>query len=629
MFSMVHTLSILCAISVLGAAAWFTRDELKHRNRSSLLFVCGLIVLFVSERWFSEGEGRWIIAGVAGFILVLSHMLRHMACQRADGHTKEVHQSGRQWMWVASLALVFYLFAQDTVAVDLLGLEDDAAQRWRGVWTALWPIVGLCGTLPAIMLDRVLLRHPIEVPAGAPQHAVHSGLKIALAFSLLFPLNYLANTHNVEWDTAYFRTTEPGETTLQLTSTLVDPIEVTLFYPAGSDVAEDLKPYFQRLVQHSKDTIKLRVVDQALAPEQAAELKIRNNGYVVFSQGEAVEKFKLDTNHKKARRELKKLDETVLKNLLKLTRDKRTAYFLAGHGEASSTEKDNPFRKLSAFKRALESQNYLAKTLGFAQGSGVGIPDDAAVLVIAAPEKPLLPEELEGITTYLDNGGRLYLLLDPSSDPLTPILSYLNIEAGSAPLANAEVYMAVTRRGKADRINLATNRYGSHPSVKQLSRNSAQLNLVLPSVVGLRKTDGPKNKVSTLIRSFPNTWEDTNGDFERGEDETSKVFDIAFAVEGVGEENTHRAIVVGDVNFLSDVVLQFSKGNAVFAFDSLMWLVGDEELVGGGGGKTEEDVKIVHTRSENMAWFLSTVFAFPLLIFAVGVVRIRRSGRKQ
>jgi len=437
-------------------------------------------------------------------------------------------------------------------------------------------------------------------------------------------VNYIAASKDIEWDYAYFRTTKPGESTLSIVKTLAEPVEVVLFFSPGNDVRREVEPYFNQLQQVSEGNLTVRVVDQALDPQLAEELKIRDNGQIAIRQGENHEPIKIGTDLDKAKRDLKKLDSNVQKAMLKLTRGQRTVYMLVGHGEASSREKENRLRKLNLFKKnALESQNLKVKNLGVADGSTAAIPDDAAAVIIAAPETELLPEEVESLKKYWDDGGKLFVFLEPDGDALTELLAHLGVEAGPGPLAHQSAFIN-QRRGPADRVLLATNKFGSHASVKTLSRQSTQMGVIIPTVRPVAKVEGTANKVSTLIRSFPDTWADTNGNYKNDEEEEKKVFELAVAVEP--PEGEARAIVVGDVELLGDPILSQSKGNFVFGLDGVRWLIGDEEIA--GDIESEEDVKIVHSRTEDQKWFYFTVFAIPLLILALGLIIVRRRTTK-
>ncbi len=225
------------------------------------------------------------------------------------------------------------------------------------------------------------------------------------------------------------------------------------------------------------------------------------------------------------------------------------------------------------------------------------------------------------------------VLLDADTDTVPPdeLLAQLGLRHGNAPLAHASVHLRETR-GKRDRTLLATNKFGSHPSVRTLSRNSAMSGLILPDTVWVAKTEDTENKVSTLVRSFPDTWVDENRNYEQDADEEGKTWQIGVAVEqqGEGEDvEAGRAIVVGDVNFLSDPLFLQLKGTRDFANDTIKWLVKDEDST--GTVNTEEDVKIVHTRDEDQAWFWMTVAGVPFFILGLGHVLVRRRdiGREE
>jgi hypothetical protein len=467
------------------------------------------------------------------------------------------------------------------------------------------------------------------MPNGAARSAQIQGVSAALAIALMFPVNYLAKQHEKEWDVAYFRTTRPGESTLAIVRTLSEPMEVVLFYPAGSDVAAEVRPYFDDLARSSEGRLTVKVVDQAFDPVLAEELKIRENGQIVLKQGEANEKFKIDPDLDRAKKDLRKLDSVVQKHLLKVTRGARTVYFVQGHGEANWRDDENPFRKVQLFKKEiLEGQNYKVKTLGMADGLANTVPDDANLVVVAGPQSPLYPEEVESLKRYFDGGGSLLVLVDPAGDPMTDLLAHIGVKPGTAPLANAEVHARLTG-GPADNILVATNKYGSHPAVKTLSRNSQVAHMVLPSVTSVEKAAETSNKVTTLIRTLPNTWADDNRNFAADEGEQKKVYEVAVAVTkdtGEGDAKKEaRTIVVGNVGFLSDQPLSALRANQVFALDGVRWLDHDEDIA--GEVESEEDVKVQHTREEDWMWFLTAIVAVPAVVLAAGILFIRLRRR--
>ena len=616
MFNLLTVLVLLVLIALLY-------DIVRKMSGSGIILFLGLAGIFIGERVLGFGEWRFYATGAGATLIAVSLGLRAFAMVRSAGDRRKLEGQAIGWTVLVLVGLYFYALTSET-GLSLFGVDEDAAPRWVGAWGSIFPIVILVGSFPIFIADRALVVHPVVLPPGAGRRAIEAGLVAALSIALVFPVNYIAASKDVEWDYAYFRTTKPGESTLSIVKTLAEPVEVVLFFSPGNDVRREVEPYFNQLRDVSAGNLTVRVVDQALDPELAETLKIRDNGQIAIRQGDNHEPIKIGTDLDKAKRDLKKLDSNVQKAMLKLTKGQRTVYMLVGHGEASSREKENRLRKLNLFKKnALESQNLKVKNFGVADGSTDAVPDDAAAVIIAAPETEILPEEAEALKKYWDDGGKLFILLEPDGDALPRVLGHIGVEAGPGPLAHETAFIN-QRRGPADRILLATNKFGSHASVKTLSRQSAQMGVIVPTVRPVAKAEGTANKVSTLVRTFPDTWADTNGNFKNDEGEEKKVFEVAVAVEP--PEGEARAIVVGDVEMLGDPILSQSKGNFVFGLDGIRWLIGDEDIA--GDIESEEDVKIVHSRAEDQLWFYGTVFAVPLLILAIGLLIVRRRNKK-
>ena len=83
----------------------------------------------------------------------------------------------------------------------------------------------------------------------------------------------------------------------------------------------------------------------------------------------------------------------------------------------------------------------------------------------------------------------------------------------------------------------------------------------MPTTVALEKIEGTSAKQTTIIRSFPDSWVDTNRNLERDDDEPAKVLDLGYAIEGGETAGNYRALVIGDVNLFADPILQLSEAN--------------------------------------------------------------------
>lgn len=607
------TLKLLVGVLVVFAAI------LEATTSVSPLVLAGLLLVFAGERFFHEDATYWGFVG-GGFVVLLAAIgLRVRRMMAAQAARKAGEQRALVFALVATSSLLLYGLTTDTTTAAL-GLTDDGRSTWNAVWGSLWPIVMMAGAFPMMWIDRALANHPVMLPVTAAYKAMEAGLAAALGIALLFPLNYVASKRVWDYDTSYFKVTDPGESTLKLAATLDEPIEAVLFFPPGSDVLTEVAGYFRKIEAQSGGKLAVTVTDQAVDPKLAEDMKVRENGYIALKKGDQIEKFKIGIDMDKAKRDLKKLDETVQKNLLKVARGNRTAYLLVGHGEASSKEKEDPLRKLNTFKQRLEQLNYKIKTLGVMDGSADAIPDDAAFLVIAAPEQALMPEEITAIQAYVQRGGSLWIMVEPGGDRLPELLAWLGLEAGTFPVANKKYYVP-QGRGPADYVLIATNRYGTHAVTSTLSKFSTQAFVLTPTATTLTETVG-NGKRTVLLRSPEGTWIDANKNFEQDADEASETFTLMFAVEGDVANPTEagpkqwRALVQGDVSAYSDPALAGSDGNNQLVLDAGRWLVGDEEI--SGKVESEEDVKLEHTKDDDIAWFWGTIFGVPGIVLAAG-----------
>ncbi len=238
----------------------------------------------------------------------------------------------------------------------------------------------------------------------------------------------------------------------------------------------------------------------------------------------------------------------------------------------------------------------------------------------------------------------------------------------------------VRRNDPSDRIIMPTNRFSSHASVSTLSRNSSRAAVVVMGAGYLKGSDAGMGKPSVTLRTLPSAFDDQNRDYQMNDGEKRNTFSLAVALthkpenavpaasddsRGQGsdeaatgggpsvqaksdahgsDEDAHgsdeaerdtkipkemRAFVIADADVLSDVLMERVVGNQMLLIDAIRWLVGEESLA--GEMESEEDVRIEHTKQEDIAWFYSTIFGIPALVLSAGVWtsrRLRRGSRR-
>ena len=235
------------------------------------------------------------------------------------------------------------------------------------------------------------------------------------------------------------------------------------------------------------------------------------------------------------------------------------------------------------------------------------------------------------------------------------MLAYLGLQMNPAKLAHDRAFIPISRT-PADKYNIVTNSFSSHPSVATVSKYSQGMPVLAPTTGSLEKLKDTDRKVIFVVRSLPNTWADADKDMNRGESERLQTFQIGAAVElKVGDEKKDatapkpaadnskdekemRAVVFADADLFSDDFIMAPLGaerhppNYHMFADVVRWLVGESQV--GGVPSSEEDVKILHSRTEDSWWFYSTVIGVPLLILGLGLLtgwgrgrRNRRAGK--
>ncbi|HVY27103.1 MAG TPA: Gldg family protein [Polyangiaceae bacterium] len=212
-------------------------------------------------------------------------------------------------------------------------------------------------------------------------------------------------------------------------------------------------------------------------------------------------------------------------------------------------------------------------------------------------------------------------------------------------LAN-ETQHVRARNNDADRTRLQTSSFSSHASVSTLSRAAPRAAVLMFGSGSLDKPQNLQGKVDFVVRSPSSTFNDANKNYklDQKDGERPAVYNMAAAVTrppvGVPPEpapkpdakdkkdkkpepKEMRAFVTADVDAFSDLVLSNWVANQMLFVDAMRWLVGEESYA--GQTNNEEDVRIEHTKQQDLAWFYSTIFGIPAMVLGVGLFARRRA----
>jgi gliding motility-associatede transport system auxiliary component len=441
---------------------------------------------------------------------------------------------------------------------------------------------------------------------------------------VLILVNFLAARHHKRFDLTEGGAFSLSEQTVKVLESLPREVTVTAFYREVEPSRQRLDDLLAEYKYHSPK-LTVRYIDPDKSPGEVKRYGVTEYGTIVVESG-------------KQESRVNAADEESLTNaLIKVTRDReRIVYVLAGHGEHGLSDTERP--GLSLLKDELEKQHYAVKPLGLAQG----VPADASVVVVAGPQKPLLPEEVRMIGEYLDKGGRLLYLQDPETDPgLGEVLTRCGVTVRKDVVIDK---VSQLFGGDARIPMVPPDGYDEfHPVTKTFRY---QTFFPLASSIDL-KTALPEGVSATkLAQTSQYSWGETSQDqfrsgrmrLDEGADAQGPLV-IGVAVtrksggdakpaeqpsaEGEGKGASKpaaaetRLLVFGDSDFLSNAYFNAS-GNGDLALSSIAWLSEQEELVS-IRPKTSTPRIVVLSPQQVRYYFWSIVAFAPVAISVVGV----------
>jgi hypothetical protein len=598
-----------------------------------------LLCVFLGARVFSTIS--WLRQGLLGLgvltVLALT-TLRWMATRATDGERRSVERALAILSTTGAVAILVCLTTVEPFeeGLGLTRLATETRNRYETAATVTWIAVLLGSFLPMLFAERALypMRRAARIEWRRVRDALVAGLTLSLALIYGSLFVFVAGELGVKADFSYFHTARPSESTRKIAASANDKVKVVAFFPQVNEVGSEVGAYLRDLGSDLPN-VQVEVYDRLLVPQIAKDAKVLEDGVIVLERGTQRESISLGTDIQNARPKLKTLDADLQKALLKLLREKRTAYLTVGHGELNDAQatQENEGHTGKGIREILQQQNYTLHDLS--TGMGVDVPDDATIVLILGPQHAFLPEELLSLKRYAEHGGKFFLCLDPEPKvDLSPLADLVGLTVSSSVLANDKVHLK-RRFNDSDRVILATNRFSSHASVSTLSRMASRPVFFL-GAASLDKKGGSDrgSKVDFAVRALMDTFNDDNGNFQfdpPGEKRSGYALvaavskSVAATASSKKGSDEMRAFVIGDVDAVTDAALR-SEGNVLLVADAVHWLTGEESLA--GALSVAEDVRIEHTKQKDLLWFYGTIFGAPAVVLGGGLLYTRRRARR-
>jgi len=503
---------------------------------------------------------------------------------------------------LSGLALVstfLFLITKGLLTVGLFtGATSDALNR--GLLISAGLVILFAALYVVLEPDKVR-----QAIIGRKARYGSNTLILSIAFvGILFVANALVFKYPQRWDLTEDKVNTLAPETIEALNKLPEPVTAVAFYSSGLST-ESANELLQNFKSSSNGKFDFRFVNPDTDPVAAREAGITGDGKILLILGE--------------RREIASFaSETELtKTLIRLINpNTRAVYFLTGHGEASIEPGENSF---STAKRTLESKNYAVNSLNLIADKK--IPEDALVIIIAGPQKPLTDSEAQILKEFVDAGGALVVMENPIlftqfGEAPDPLASYLSSDWGIT--LDNNIIIDQTGSQLLEAISYSASQ---HPITANLSQNYI---VVMPQARTISLAQGSETVTLTgLLFTSPNSWGET--DFQSAEGikvsfEADKDLPGPLTMAAAGENTSTkgRVVVFGNSLFATDQAFDY-LGNGNMFVNSVDWAAEQEDLLNITPNTPKERTFVPPSQIQMLIIWLSAVVIIPGLIVLAGV----------
>jgi len=291
-------------------------------------------------------------------------------------------------------------------------------------------------------------------------NAVLSAIAVLAIFCLA---NFLAVRYNSRVDLTENRIFTLAPQSQEVTKDLREPVKVWLFETTPDPGDKELLENYRR----QSNQFSYEMVDPQAQPGIAQRFGVKGFGEVYLERGEKRELIQTVSPEQRLS------ERRITNGLVQISSDRQTkVYFLQGHGERPLEAGQGG---LSQATDNLKDESYAAEPLNLADKAA--IPDDAAVIVVAGPQRPLLAEEVTRLEEYLQRRSGLMLLIDPQTNPeLTGLVEEWGVDFSDRVMVDPTA-------GRDGLVTLITQ-YGQHPITESLQNGISFYPLARPLELG-------------------------------------------------------------------------------------------------------------------------------------------------
>jgi ABC-type uncharacterized transport system involved in gliding motility auxiliary subunit len=440
--------------------------------------------------------------------------------------------------------------------------------------------VNLAGGIFAIVLWITSSRSELaSISTGRSARYGANAVVYSIGFiGLLVAINYISSLHHTRLDLTAEKVYSLSSQSINVVKGLQKPLKLYGFFQGGENPAA--RELYETFAYYSPK-LTYELVDPDKHPELAERYKVSVMGTTHLQYGGDNGE---GTN-------VTELNEEALTNaIIRATKStKKVIEFLDGHGEADPDDAETQ-DGYGTIKKDLQGEGYEVRKLELAQLPKV--PDDANLVVVAGPIKPIGQHEIDALSDYLKHGGRMIAMYRPQR-PDNPIDESAMVKLASdwgVKVGNDIVVDQVVRlfEGPALGLNPIVQNYGQHPITKDFKQRTVfPMSRSLTAEPNLK----PGLTVTPIASTSDTSWAEIDLDTlfrqqkaELTAKDTRGPIAVAMAVDGnleqlgFGKGGDARIVVYGSAEF-ADNQYATTFFNRDFFVNSADWLIGEENSI--------------------------------------------------
>ncbi|HLO47769.1 MAG TPA: Gldg family protein, partial [Kamptonema sp.] len=322
---------------------------------------------------------------------------------------------------------------------------------------------------------------------------------IAATLSLLLILgliNFIAARYATRLDLTESQQFTLAPQTQEILRNLPQPVKLWVFDPNQNPRVKEFLESYQRA---GNGKFSFEFVDPLTQPGKAQEYAINGIGEYQLESGSKrllVQKGTVagfDPNQIPTEAKLTNSLEEIL------SARSPKVYFLQGNSERTIQEGQGG---LFQAEKSLKDKIYTTEVINLKERKNV--PEDADAVIVAGPQQPLSEEEVKALTAYLDRGGSLMLMLDPTANTgLDSLLKDWGV--------TLDKRLAIDASGGGQRYGLGATvplakRYGDHPITQSFGSGISFYPLARP----LETTTVAGIELKPLIWTSDDSWAESD-----------------------------------------------------------------------------------------------------------------------